>query len=70
MSEKTRRILVPVGFSEQSLRALDQALIVAKSIGAEVSVISVIESNSFWERLMKKERDLALGPSPLKKKKD
>lgn len=58
MSEKTRRILVPVGFSEQSLRALDQALIVAKSIGAEVSVISVIESNSFWEKLMNKERDL------------
>ena len=58
MSNKTRRILVPVGFSEQSIRALDQALIVAKSIEAEVSVISVIESNSFWERLMNKERDL------------
>ncbi len=58
MSEKTKRVLVPVGFSEQSLRALDQALIVAKSIDAEVVVISVIESNSFWERLTNRERNL------------
>jgi nucleotide-binding universal stress UspA family protein len=58
MSEKTKRVLVPVGFSEQSLRALDQALIVAKSIGAEIVVISVIESNSFWERLLNRERNL------------
>jgi nucleotide-binding universal stress UspA family protein len=58
MSEKTKRVLVPVGFSEQSIRALDQALIVAKSIGAEVVVISVIESNSFWERLTNRERNL------------
>lgn len=58
MSEKTKRILVPVGFSDQSLRALDQALIVAKSIGAEVAIVSVIESNSFWEKLLNKERDL------------
>jgi nucleotide-binding universal stress UspA family protein len=58
MSEKTKRVLVPVGFSEQSLRALDQAIIVAKSIGAEVVAISVIESNTFWEKLFNRERDL------------
>lgn len=58
MSEKTKRVLVPVGFSEQSLKALDQALIVAKSIDAEVVVISVVEANTFWEKLFNRERDL------------
>jgi nucleotide-binding universal stress UspA family protein len=58
MSQKTKRVLVPVGFSEQSIRALDQAVIVAKSIGAEVVAISIIESNTFWEKLFNKERDL------------
>ena len=58
MSQKTKRVLVPVGFSEQSIRALDQALIVAKSINAEVVAISVIETNTFWEKLFNRERDL------------
>jgi nucleotide-binding universal stress UspA family protein len=58
MSERTKRVLVPVGFSEQSLNALDQAIIVAKSIDAEVVVLSVIESNTFWEKLFNRERNL------------
>lgn len=60
MSEKTKRVLVPVGFSEQSLLALDQALIVAKSIDAEVDVITVVESNTFWEKLFNRERNMDL----------
>ena len=37
MVEKTKRILVPIGFSEQSLRAFDQAIIVAKLIEADLT---------------------------------
>jgi nucleotide-binding universal stress UspA family protein len=57
MVEKTKRILVPIGFSEQSLRAFDQAIIVAKLIGADLVLISVIETNSFLQRLLNKEHD-------------
>ncbi len=57
MSEKSKRILVPVGFSEQSLKALDHAVIIAKHIKAEIVLLSVVESNSFWEKLFGKERD-------------
>jgi len=57
MLEKTKRILVPIGFSEQSLRALDQAIVVAKLIEADLVLISVIESNTFLQRLLNKEHD-------------
>ncbi len=57
MLEKTKRILVPIGFDEQSLRALDQAIIVAKLIEADIVLISVVETNSFLKRLLGKDLD-------------
>ena len=42
----TNKILVPVGFSEQSLAALEQACLIAKIKKSEVIILSVIEEQS------------------------
>ena len=42
----TNKILVPVGFSEQSLAALKQACLIAKIKKSEIIVLSVIEEQS------------------------
>jgi len=42
----TNKILVPVGFSEQSLDALKQACLIAKIKKSEVIILSVIEEQS------------------------
>lgn len=42
----TNKILVPVGFSEQSLAALKQACLIAKIKKSEVTILSVIEEQS------------------------
>ena len=42
----TNKILVPVGFSEQSLAALKQACLIAKIKKSEVIILSVIEEQS------------------------
>ena len=42
----TNKILVPVGFSEQSLAALKQACLIAKIKKSEVVILSVIEEQS------------------------
>ncbi len=42
----TNKILVPVGFSEQSLAALKQACLIAKIKNSEVIILSVIEEQS------------------------
>ena len=42
----TNKILVPVGFSEQSLAALKQACLIAKIKKSEVIILSVIEDQS------------------------
>jgi nucleotide-binding universal stress UspA family protein len=49
----TFKILVPIGFSEQSLLALDQAITFEKAIeNAEITLLSVIEEhNGFFKRL-------------------
>lgn len=68
MHTKTKRILVPVGFSEQSLIALDQAIIVAKNIQAEIVVIAVAEANTFWQKLFNRDvNEEALKDDVLKK---
>ena len=42
----TNKILVPVGFSEQSLAALKQACLIAKIKKSEVIILSIIEEQS------------------------
>lgn len=51
MTISTNKILVPIGFSEQSIIALNQALNLAKTKGAKVVVLSIIEEPSIIETL-------------------
>ena len=51
MSISASKILVPVGFSEQSLIALDQAFRLAKIKEAKIILLSVIEDQSIMESL-------------------
>lgn len=55
MSNESKKILVPVGFSEQSLIALEQATMFAKPLNAEVVILSVIEQNSMFKRVFSSE---------------
>lgn len=45
MAENTPTILVPMGFSEQSLLALDQAVVFAKAMKAKIVLLSVINGD-------------------------
>jgi nucleotide-binding universal stress UspA family protein len=51
MSSETKKILVPVGFSDQSINALDQAAMFAKPINAEIVLLSVVELNGLFQRV-------------------
>lgn len=53
MADKTPVILVPIGFSEQSLLALDQALIFARAMNAELTLLSVINDDSDIRKTLK-----------------
>lgn len=46
MADKTSVILVPIGFSEQSIIALDQAIVFAKAMKAEITLLSVVNDDS------------------------
>ena len=51
MSAKSSKILVPIGFSEQSIIALDQACCFAKLDDSKLFILSVIEERSTMENL-------------------
>ena len=51
MSAKSSKILVPIGFSEQSITALDQACCFAKLDDSKLFILSVIEERSTMENL-------------------
>lgn len=54
----TFKILVPIGFSEQSLLALDQAIVFAEATGnAEITLLSVIEEAGFFKKMFKPVKD-------------
>ncbi len=57
MAQSTSSILVPIGFSEQSILALDQALIFAKAMPAKITLLSVIEESSFFKRVFSAKTD-------------
>lgn len=46
MSDKNPIILVPIGFSEQSIIALEQALVFAEAMEADITLLSVINDDS------------------------
>ena len=52
MSISTNKILVPVGFSDQSIIALNQALNLARIKGSKIVILSVIEEPSMIESLL------------------
>jgi nucleotide-binding universal stress UspA family protein len=51
MSESTSKILVPVGFSDQSIHALDQACSLARIKNSKIVLLSVIEEFSVLQSL-------------------
>lgn len=52
------KILVPVGFSDQSIMAIDQALVFAEAAkDAEITLLSVIEDDGFFKRLFGQKKD-------------
>ena len=43
IKEHTKRILVPMDFSEQAIVGLDHAAMLAKELDAEIVMLSVVE---------------------------
>jgi len=52
MSETKPIILVPIGFSEQSILALDQAVIFAKAMNASITLLCVIEDSKAFRKTL------------------
>lgn len=57
MSQNNSRILVPIGFSEQSILALDHAILLAKKTHAEIVLLSVMEDAGLFARLFSSEAE-------------
>ena len=57
MSTSTKKILVPIDFSEQSLIALGQSYNLAKSYEAEIVLAHVVEDSGGITRFFSKEQD-------------
>ncbi len=55
---ETPKILVPTGFSDQSIKAFDQAVKFAKVMNAKIILLSVIERDGVFKRLFE-DKDLA-----------
>ncbi len=51
MSQNNQTILVPIGFSAQSLIALEQAVDMAKILKADLTLLSVMEESGFFARV-------------------
>ena len=51
MNSTTYSILVPIGFSEQSMIALEQAERLATLTNGEITLLSVIETSGMLSRL-------------------
>ena len=57
MPAAKNQILVPVDFSEQSLIALDQSYNLAREIGAEITLLYVIEEVGLLSKFFSKQQD-------------
>ena len=51
MSSESPKILVPVGFSEQSILTLQQAIVFAKAMKADITLLTVIEGTGFLRKM-------------------
>lgn len=57
MNPETKKILVPIGFSEQSIKALDHALTYALEMKAQIVLLTVIEESSLFSRIFSSKTD-------------
>ncbi len=57
MAKQTNKILVAVGFSEQSIEALNHAVEIAKMTNSEITLLSVIEDAGLFARLFSSEAE-------------
>lgn len=57
MGNSKNRILVPIGFSEQSIEALKHAIEIAKMTNSEITLLSVIEDSGLFARLFSSEAE-------------
>jgi nucleotide-binding universal stress UspA family protein len=57
MSTEPKKILVPVGFSEQSLIALNHGLIYAKEMNARILLLTVIEESGLFSKIFSSKTD-------------
>ncbi len=53
MADVTPKILVPIGFSEQSLVALEQAVVFAKAMKAKIVMVSILSDEKSYKELFK-----------------
>ncbi len=51
MNSETKKILVPIGFSDQSINALDQAAMFARPMNAEIVLLSVVELDGLFTKI-------------------
>jgi nucleotide-binding universal stress UspA family protein len=58
MSNSSPKILVPVGFSEQSFLAIQRALIFAKLMKAEITLLTVMEGNGFFKKMFNSDKSV------------
>lgn len=56
-NKTTSKILVPTGFSDQSIKAFEQAVKFAKVMNAKIILLSVIERDSIFKRMFE-DKDL------------
>jgi len=58
IKEHTKRILVPMDFSEQAIVGLDHAAMLAKELDAEIVMLSVVEESSNLSGIIGKALDM------------
>ena len=68
MSKDSPKILVPIGFSEQSIEALKRAVIFAKAMKAEITLLTVMEGNGYLKKLFNYDGDQQSLKSVVKEK--
>ncbi len=57
MADTNPMILVPMGFSEQSILALDQAIVFAKAMNADITLLTVIDEDSHVRKMLDMQKD-------------
>lgn len=56
MPNSSPKILVPIGFSEQSILALEQSVVFAKAMKAEITLLTVMEGNGFFKKMFNSDK--------------